>query len=562
MSKDIYNYSILFEQALCQIKSIRDPRANRPETADLRWNDVASQVIINFEESNLRKFFNISQAADKISIFCLCLIIIQLLKKYEYPIQIIDIKDAKGLAKAYLYVLDKKTSTLLMFKELEECAVWKRKEFEPKEIQDIMDSCGANSCKYIYFVYDNAYLQIIGHNDDEDDPGRGYNLFSLKWFFEAYFGVDEYTRFKKALETYIQDIKNCIGYQTIKTLTPGSLVNFRKISENQILKYPYMKLTNKQVKEYNLNIDELHKLEEQFFKYKTFLGLLGSKDYAESFVTAEWLFDSMKKAQAIDLTIIGMGYFKATEQLLYELICLHKNEGRKIRKDCSRKELPPTVELNDVYIEDNAIDTTIGSMAVFCKKNLDIFREDLTFQTKSYILETIFNYKDLRNGFFHKENVHDWSIIENIRDSTFELMFLLLGAKVLVKDYQTQLGFPEEIYSDYYKLCEYVNYHHGDLFYLALKRDEEKLVSGYADIQSKVINDRYIRFSGVYFKELGDSNKISRFTEDDLPSRISLGKFVLGYTDKIEMIPMKVKVVFENGKFVGPSIAEEEKLDY
>ena len=37
--------------------------------------------------------------------------------------------------------------------------------------------------------------------------------------------------------------------------------------------------------------------------------------------------DSMKRAQAIDLTAIGMGYFKAVEQLLYEILMVNNCEG-------------------------------------------------------------------------------------------------------------------------------------------------------------------------------------------------------------------------------------------
>ena len=99
---------------------------------------------------------------------------------------------------------------------------------------------------------DNAYLQIIGHNDDADDPGRGYNAYSLKWFFEEYFGVEEYGRFSKELKLYVESVRNCIGYNTVKTLTPGSLINFRKVTENEILKHPYDELLNVQVKNYTL----------------------------------------------------------------------------------------------------------------------------------------------------------------------------------------------------------------------------------------------------------------------------------------------------------------------
>lgn len=557
-----FNYSGLFEQALRRIKSVRDPHATRPETADLRWKDIASQVIFDFVDSDLSKHHNVSQAANNISTSYLCFMITQLLKEYDYQIQELSVKEAEGLSKAHLYIVDKQKNELLLFKDLEECPLWKSKEREPKEVQSIMDRCGVNLCKYIYFVHDNAYLQIIAHNDDISDPGRGYNAYSLKWFFEEYFGIEEYERFAAALASYISDVGNCIGYNTVKTLTPGSLINFCKVTENEILKFSYGELVGIQVKNYNLELTELNKLKQQFFNDKTYQGLLGSRDFAESLVTAEWLFDSMKKAQSIDLTIIGTGYFKAVEQLLFDLICLHKNEGRQIKRDYSRRDLPSTVELNDANIDDEAIDTTIGSIAVFYRDNLNMLRNDLTWQTRKYILETIFEFKDLRNGYFHKDNIHDWNKIETIRKSTFELLFLLMGATALTEDNKDVLGFPREIVSDYYKLCEYVNYHHGELFYLDLGSEQEEMAFGYYDAYSKVLNDRYIGYTGVYFKELGKGGRVVRFLENKLPSKISLGKFILGYSNKIDITPVKVKTIYENGKFVGPSIAEEEKLDY
>lgn len=102
-----FNYSGLFEQALCRIKSIRDPHSTRPETADLR------------------KYHNVSVAANNISVSYLCFMITQLLKEYEYSIQEVAVKNADGLAKAHLYIHDKKNNTLLLFKDIEECPLWK-----------------------------------------------------------------------------------------------------------------------------------------------------------------------------------------------------------------------------------------------------------------------------------------------------------------------------------------------------------------------------------------------------------------------------------------------------
>ena len=51
--------------------------------------------------------------------------------------------------------------------------------------------------------------------------------------------------------------------------------------------------------------------------------------------------------------------------------------------------------------------------------------------------------------------------IKSIRKSTLQLLFLLMGATELTEDNKDTMGFPREIVSDYYKLCEYIHYDHS-----------------------------------------------------------------------------------------------------
>ncbi len=233
----------------------------------MQWKDVENQVIFDFVGNDLQKYYNVSKRANEISLSCLCFIIIQLLKEYGYRYKEIHIND-KEAEQYHLCVYEKKNNTLLIFKELEECPLWKLKERESYLVEAIMKKFGAKSCKYVYFVYDNAYLQIIGHNDDQNDPGRGYNFYSLKWFFETYFGEEEYNRFKSALSSYLRDVRNCIGYITVKTLTPGSLINFRKVTKNEVLKYSYDKLLGIKANSFDLDKNEFEKLKTQFLRIK------------------------------------------------------------------------------------------------------------------------------------------------------------------------------------------------------------------------------------------------------------------------------------------------------
>lgn len=410
-------------------------------------------------------------------------------------------------------------------------------------------------------MFDYAYLQLVGHNDDESDPGRGYNLYSLKWFFEEYFGQEEYEQFNIAVTAYISEVNSYIGYVTIKTLIPSSLINFRKNVERTLVNFEYEQLLSIKYNGFELREEEYKKIRKQFLDDRTLLTLLGSKDFAESLITAEWLYDSMKKAKAIDLTIIGMGYFKAVEQLLYDLICLHKNQGLTIRKDYSRKDLPPEIPLNDQNINDKAIDVTLGSMAVFVRDNAQVlFRNDLAWKTKKFVREAIFKYADLRNGYFHKDNIHQPERIEEIRDVSFYMFFLLLGAYDLSEDSLVNLGLSQIVQNDYYRLCEYVDYHSGMLFVLDLGYGEDQYGIACADLFTKVVENRYVQYSGVYFKEI--QGRTFRFTEGNLPKEIYLGKFEFERSELVSAEPVKVKKIFENGKYVGPSIAEENEIGY
>ena len=290
---------------------------------------------------------------------------------------------------------------------------------------------------------------------------------------------------------------------------------------------------------------------------------LGDSDFSESLITAEWLYVSMKKAQAIDLTVIGMGYFKAVEQLLYSLICLHANEGRQMKKDFSRKDLPFMVDLTEEAINDKAIDTTIGAMANFYKDNLDMLRGDLNWRTRKYVRETIFDYGDLRNGYFHKDNIHDWGKIDVIRDATFSIIFLLLGSQSLSEQDLTKLGMPTiNEYSDYAKLCEFVNFHSGDLFFIDIGHETEELAFGCRDMHSKVVDNRYVQYSGMYLKESGKEGRTVLFKEEHLPKTIYLGKFIFAQTEMVSATPVKVRKIFEDGKFIGPSIIEAQNFHY
>lgn len=561
----VLNYKHYFDQALQKIKSIRNPHATRPETIDLRWDEVRKQVLFDFGGMEYEKYSTVLNAAQEISISILSYIFQKLSESYGNHLHLINdnVHFEKTSDPVFTFV-DDKNHTVLFFKNIEECSFWKIKGYESRTVTDLMKKYGADNCKYIYLMYDYAYLQIVGHNSDESDPGRGYNVYSTKWFFESYFGEEEYGRFLTNLKAYQQQVSSYLGYILVRSLTPNTLINFRKVTEHAIIRFQYKELLSVRFDSYFLDETEYNKIRKQYFDDKAFSVLLGSHDFAESLITAEWLYNSMKKASAIDLTVVGMGYLKAIEQLLYELICLQKDTGLLARKDYSieNKDLPNLIPLTTENIEARRIDFSIGAMAYFVKRYFKLFRSDLTTPTKKYIREFLFYFADLRNGYFHKHNIHDWRKIDEIRKAAFRAAFLLIGAFDLDKEAIKTLGAPStEEFTDYAKLCEYVNYHSGELFFLTLDNGE-RMFFALSDPHPQTVSDEYIQYSGIYFQELSETGRRFYFRKEDLPNEIYLGKFVYAQTEKVNITPVKVKKVYENGKYLGPSIAEEDSFDY
>lgn len=564
-----FDYNLYFGNALQQIKHIRAPHAKQADVDDFNWNIVKQQELFDFGDSNFYKHANVVSHARNISLRCLYQIIMQLSKEYGVHFDVIPvIPETDKRLNVRFTLKDTKAKELLFFCEIAECNLWKDKTGETPEMEKFIEEQGASGCKYIYLMFDYAYLQIIGHNNDESDPGRGHNFYAIKCFFENYFGIEEYNQFKDSLKQYVQEVKAYLGYSTVKSLTPSALVNFRKITEKEMLRFPYhqlisIKLYDKKNRKFCLDETEYKKIQQQFIDSKTYLVMFGEKDFAESLITAEWLYDSMKKAQAVDLTAIGMGYFKAMEQLLFELVCLHKNENRTMRKAFSRKDLPVEVELNDANIEENAIDTSIGSIAVFYKNNPDMLRTDLHHSTKEYVKEKIFKYANLRNGYMHKHNICAWDKIDQIRSETFNMMFLLLGSQLLLETDLQMLGKPDDdIFTDYYRLCEYVNYHSGELFFAVFEDGKEDVFIALNDPNMTTSEKKYIAYSGIYMKDLAPAGRKYRITETSLPEEIYLGKMDFGNGEMIDFKPVKVKKVFENHKFIGPNIANDDEFDY
>lgn len=484
--------------------------------------------------------------------------------KYEIAHEVFHVSpDGYELSRIDFAIKDIKAKVLFFFKEVENDNYWRIGE-EQANITQIMNAHGATSCKYIYLVFDNAYLQIMNHNDDTSDPGRGFNVYSIKWFFETYFGHDEYLAFRESVDSFTQEVKEYLGYIEVKSLTSKSLINFRRIVDRSIHTFEYDKLLEISENGNGLEQTQFNIIKKQYIDDMLYTIMLGNGDFAESLITAEWLYDSMKKAKAIDLTVIAMGYFKAVEQLFYGLICLHKDENRKIWSS-NQSKYGKYVDLTSENIEKDIINTTLGSLENFLTfwKNHDLMRNDLE-KSKHLITAKFIEVRKLRNDYLHKHNIHDWSIIDLVRNMAFAISLLVLGSYKFSDHDKRQLGIPStEPFTDYYRLCEYFDYHQNNLFCFERANGENLWVISRPDIDAEPVGNSYIKYSGIYFAFFEDPDKrIYSANKEGLPKSIYLGRMKFGWTEEIKFDQAKGMKIFENGKFIGNSIADEESFDY
>lgn len=556
-------YRSLFGQALQKIKLCRDPHDKLPEIQLLGWNTVEQQEMfdLGFREISAREA--IARDAKAISIDCFSVIVKTLFHDYGYEEELFVVPNQEENGPQVIFGIHlKREDTLLLFKEMESSPIWKNKSHEPEDVNKLLKSKKVSCCKYVYLMFDKAYMQVIGHDDNEDDPGRGYNLYSVKWLFETYFGSDECNCFMKYVKAYIREAKNYLGFIQMRALTPNAMTNFHMIAQGHFLQFDFRDactpITNRFDETVVLEESSYRVILEQFLERKHYMMMVGTKDFAESFVTAEWLRDSMSKAGAIDLTAIGVGYFKAVEQLMYELIYLYRNNGLEIKSATSKKQ----VALDDANIENCKIDTSLGSMALYYKKSLDIFPSNVDYKAKTYIREALFDYANMRNDYLHKKNIHDMARINEIRVSTFRVIFLLLGSHEFDEASEKLLGMPDlSFYDDYYKMCEYVNYHTSRLYMVDAGNGDELLCCGCPDPYAHIVEGRYVVYSGFYLKEL-PTGTVYQFKKEHMPRRIWLGSLGISPTANVHFEPKRKVKLFEDGRYVGPNLVEEKDLDY
>lgn len=276
------------------------------------------------------------------------------------------------------------------------------------------------------------------------DSEKGIEIkdISVQEFFK-YFPEKEYEEFKEMAEIFNAQARQIIGIDTTIIPSEKAIDEFRKNVLEKIETYEYeQKLIAL------FDTVELKIIRKRFNeRYKV---LVQNSDYARCFVSSEWYYDIQEKTNnGLEQTAVVAGYFKAVEQLLFEIIKLSMREQkitiealRIKRKEDEKKYIPLiTDNLNRVNKMLNSLINCINY-----PKN-QLFVVDTKIKEKVICFITEYKNKN-RNQYFHNDNLYSWEKIKEIREKTYEILFLILGCLKIDEDKIDLLGKGDIIFEE------------------------------------------------------------------------------------------------------------------
>ena len=365
------------------------------------------------------------------------------------------------------------------------------------EDDDIAAICKDNMVEKVYIIRtwkgDHPAEWITRENAQYESHGIAVQAISVADFFIAQFGEAEYQRFETHLATFLDEIYILVGYRSIKFLSSMNLAAQKLVLEKKLLEYASKRMcytivdrTKPEVQKY-LHVDGYcfpasieTAIQSNFTKTGLFRVLLGSAEFAESFVTSEWLFHSLEGTEHYDYTSIISGYLKSVEQLLLQIVKANVGNNCKITLKSNKKNdaiqagvtrytfdkgnFRPIIDGRKFAIEyidlEEAqmeyMDSDLGTFEYFLRNNSHIFFSQLLQQSainkKAYctiIADMVSCFRaECRNGYFHTHNLKDWNTVVKIRENALMIYTLLLGGCNLPASKTDGLKIPDHDWFD------------------------------------------------------------------------------------------------------------------
>lgn len=426
--------------------------------------------------------------------------------------------------------------------------------------------------RYVNYVSDDAFKEIINHNNNISDPYRGTNVISLKDFLIMFVNEEAWVKLYKECNRFSQESKEYFSFEIIKNVRNSNLFSYRETVEKSIKNFNYQKFLP------NISLDQFERICESYFESELYKCMVGKSIFAQSFMTAEWLYISLRNAENVDLTPISAGFFKALEQFLDLYVSL------LINKVDPKTNKPYVIHLNGhsghVEITEKRYQTYRNKLSLknltdlfgyynkdknlYIERNQGLLCSGIDHTTYHIIIQLLSDLAEIRNGYFHKDNIQDWSIIDKVRTYIYSAFFLILGSFNYFKENINILGIVNLDSNSFYQLCHYIytnlrqpKLENSSLLVPVFKIDKIDELLIYCE-DSKIAFDDLGNpmYLNIKFKNIGPKKLMEKtYTKNNLPKSIKFTFLSFNPVDnpyKHEPEIKNFKTIFENGKFIKP----------
>ena len=304
--------------------------------------------------------------------------------------------------------------------------------YDDTELTKIEKSiCHSNRIKH------SRRIVLLWDNKRHDPDGIHI---SLSDFFEEFLTIELYHLYVNNVAEAVEEAENQLGYQTIVRFTSTNAhrliytQHLSTIKENYVEKI-YSDISTdyfatKVFRSAKRELSEQGKKNvfEKYLLCDRYLALVGSENYAKSFLTAESLFNTYTGDEYFDFTAITACYSKAVEQLLFTATMIYISAKKPTDSVIIRDEKRPKSVLVNTKTECKWKEYfgSLGSLNYFLFDNKDL---TILSNTDRLAMAAIINRytHECRNVPFHSSTL-TWPEVKIIRDNSLIVLQTILGA--------------------------------------------------------------------------------------------------------------------------------------
>lgn len=548
--KDIYK-----EETSRFIKSLKHFRETWTSSC-FPW----SESIFQYADDDFYFYRFAVESQEKASIVLLSNILYRVMEKYGKTVEKID----------------NLPFNFILFTDNEKLGYRFEDFYEYEDVNSILDKYGLDRAVILRpWKPGKAYERVSSVNKLYEKEKVKLKEELIHDFYINQFGEDEYEAFIDSIDDYLNVARETIGYQSIKLLSNMNLSSNKLFEEKLLAEWDYMNYryqiinpNNKSVQNYlyilrnDTVFDNLEDMKKTYVDGELYKTIVGTNEYAESFITSEWLYHSLKGRKNFDYTSVISGYLKSIEQILHKIVMINIDNDCKIsmkqsllekaferdikvfkssvngfrrlseNKDGNSYRFTKYPYIDFTTAQKEYMDSSIGTFEYFLRNNKNIF---LKPEYSKLIADMVSCFRtECRNGFVHTHNLNDWSLVEKTRQNAIYLYFILLGSCIIPEEKKRELNI---LYNDKFdelckKIREFKRYNVNFIFEYEDGK-KQKLIYDFINNTTEYTNEGLEHYEELLFYKVEDfesalekldetirEEQIFYLTRDNLPRKI------------------------------------------